>query len=401
MSCDRRGGSVVWLWVAMPSVLMSSDASAFQYDTDGCGFRPSIQYHRPLVPHCSDPTVNTVKSLITGNHAAIAERSWRQYQRLLYPSSHPVIWIRRDGVCTFTNRVYQDNAWWYTNAQDGVNVATMADDAFLNGAAHIMTRCDLGLSNLQSATHAVDVEASTHPGLTKIARTSCALPSVTQEGTMVHELGHGYGFWHFDDWLSTMNTFNWDVGTCVYDGSLPQAFRRPQKPSSDTIQQVLDLYTGTTHWDVGGTTVVQQCALTTFGCATSVGISVVLPVNAGWMNGTIRFTSQNLREAWPSPSIPLKIWLSKGSRLSATSIPVKSFSVGPSFAGAIYPYLINFQFDASVLPVGEKYCVIVQWDPNNTVSEKDESDNELHTKQCYVRSGALSLGDFRSPKFLP
>ena len=101
------------------------------------------------------------------------------------------------------------------------NRACTATDAYMFGRTRVIPTCDL-LARYDD-NELIDIEVNSRA--LRLRRSSCGTGTYSQEGTWIHELGHAYGYDHFDDWLSTMNTLQPDVSSCRGDWS--------ERPSSD------------------------------------------------------------------------------------------------------------------------------------------------------------------------
>jgi len=141
--------------------------------------------------------------------------------------------------------------------------------------------------------------------------------------------------------------------------------------------------------DVGGTamTTIPGCVLANSDCIESPGSTVEVSPLATSVSFTLKYTSMNMRDAWPNSSIPVAVWFSRDSRVDGSDVRAFNISQGNTFAGAIYTYSVNLTFNPWFIPNGENetWCVLLKWDPDNTVAEYDETDNVTDTQYCFHR----------------
>jgi hypothetical protein len=224
----------------------------------------------------------------------------------------------------------------------------------------------------------IDIEVNTS---SPNQHTNCRTPRLTEDGVWSHEIGHGYGYAHFDDWLSTMNTFSPDVTSCRPNFSV--------RPSSDA-QQGHDnhpRYGLPAAVDVGGTPLIAAgCNIASSpSCVTAPVVITTVPASATTVSGNVPFTSMNMRDAWPSGSITVNLWLSKNHVLDSGDVFLSQWFLSPTFAGAIYEYTLPITFNPQVIPLGDLWTVLVQFDPNNDFAEFDETDNVTDTNIQFRR----------------
>lgn len=208
---------------------------------------------------------------------------------------------------------------------------------------------------------------------------NCSTGTVTENGTWVHEAGHVYGWDHFDDWLSTMNTFTPDITSCRTD--------RYARPSSDAQQGQALWYNWPAAYDVGITPIIQTGPLTGGGAGAHLPVSVYAVANGNsYFSFPIQYTHMNMRDAWPYSVHYLGFYLSNDAFLDGSDTLLNVRSIGGVFAGAIYPHSTSVDiYPQTQLPVGVLRCIIVRTDHYNLVTEKDENDNATDTKICFYR----------------
>jgi hypothetical protein len=334
------------------------DAAAYTYYYGGfgCSGPAYISGHRALTPHCAG---GATVSLQSGAQADIAESAWRQWWHM--NTANPAVWIDRwAGTCTNNG----------LNTGDGVNQAWLHGNSFNAGQTVFTWNCGFfGAPDIQ----AMDIEVFTG---NLDGQSSCRSPTFTEDGTWVHEIGHDYGYAHFDDFLSTMNTSTPDVTSCRAD--------RRVRPSSDAQQGHAARYGLPSAWDVGGSPMIQTGALTGGGVSIP-GSTIYIAPGTTTVTANVQFTSMNMRGAWPSATIPVTLWLSSDNFVNGGDNRLVDTGLWETFAGAIYPYTVGVSFNASAIPVGTQKCVLVHWDANGTTSEYDESDNVTDTNFCFYR----------------
>ncbi len=133
------------------------------------------------------------------------------------------------------------------------------------------------------------------------------------------------------NWLSTMNTFQPDVSSCRSDKRV--------RPSSDARQAHDDHYGLPTAYDVGGTSLIQTGTIGSgLGAGTSLPSVSRTVSGTDWVTQSVSITSMNMRSAWPTSSIPVRLVLSQNRALDASDVNVGDFTLGNLQAGAIYAY---------------------------------------------------------------
>lgn len=215
----------------------------------------------------------------------------------------------------------------------------------------------------------------------------CGTTHATAEGTWVHEVGHAYGLGHFDDWISTMNTSQPDVGPCRPGGMI--------RPSSDAQQAIKNhpQYGLPSAYDVGGTplTIPAGCDMHTASNCLSRENSVpgggyiyVSPFSPNSISYSINFTTMIERNALPSGTqLIARVYLSQDDIVDGLDVVFYDLVIpGPHFAGAIYPRHVDLTVPRQILPNGRR-CILLQLDPYNWISEFDEQDNLIATSTCF------------------
>jgi hypothetical protein len=315
-----------------------------------------------MTPRCAG---GAVSSLQTGTFADQTESAWREWWDL--DNANYAVWVRRD-ACTSSA---------VPGTDDGQDIARAATTSYQLGVSTLWTDCAfLGTPYYDQ----IDVDVWTG-GVNSVSE--CAHGQQTFNGTWLHELGHGYGFGHFDDWPSTMNTSDMDVTSCTST--------RLARPSSDAQQGMDFLYGIAAAYDYGSTPVIQPggsilvdplelpASLTTYPLNTNTSRSV-----------TLDMTRMNMRDAWLNATVNYRIVLSTDRVWSADDVFVADQSVNWGlFAGAIYRHQPTVSFIPTVvLSPGQTKCFLIKWDAwgGTPVTEAREDDNVMDMDICVKRS---------------
>lgn len=202
---------------------------------------------------------------------------------------------------------------------------------------------------------------------------SCAESSFTEEGTIVHELGHAYGYKHFDDWLSTMNTSQPDAFSCHRSPSTVRV--RPSAQAMMCHERSYGLPAGV---DVGVGAVVENCPLTTSGCASNLPALYEYTGSAG--GHRVYATLYNLRDA-TTVSTQYRVYLSQDEALDGADTLLLTSSVGPLQRGETRTLAPLVLYPTTGMVPGVFYRFLVQIDSSGVHSEFNESDNVTTTGQ--------------------
>lgn len=340
-------------------------ASAYTFNFDSPWYCSNaairINGHMVMTPSCA---AGTTVSLQTGVFADQTDAAWREWWNL--DTTNAAVWVRRD-ICVSSSA--------HPGAEDGVSVALASSTAVPLGTTWTFADCSVGQIPI---IEEIDI-ASWTGGVNSV--TECAHGQATFNETWVHELGHAYGYDHFDDWSSTMNTSTPDVTSCTPN--------RLARPSSDAQQGHDALYGLVDAYDYGSTPMVQTgsipstgltlpASLTTYPLGTSTNRSVMLDM-----------TRMNMRDAWPNATVNYRVYLSSDHVLSGDDVFIADQSIGSGlFAGAIYRMTPTVTFIPSVvLAPGATKCFLIKWDAwGSAVSEVREDDNVMDTDICVKRN---------------
>lgn len=363
MNVNRRLAASGLLALATVALAPAGSARAWTYQYMGfpCNSNPvRLGGHRAMTPRCAG---GGNVSLQTGAFADRAEVSWREWWDL--NNANHSVWVRRD-TCTSTF------SW---GGCDGQNKARASSGAFSWGQAQWCASCAVN-----GTPYINEVDAEVNSSTNDPLPSQCAHGGWTFAGTWVHEIGHTYGFDHFDDWLSTMNSVAPDVTSC-----LPS---RLVRPSSDAQQGYGALYGMPAAYDYGSTPMVQTGSLAMGNWSLPNFTITYARSFSGTSDVQLDLTRMNMRSAWPNATIFYRVFLSTDAVLSSDDVFVTEQSVNTGlFAGAIYRFQPTVTIAPSVhLAPGQEKCFIVQWDTAAPVAEAREDDNVMDTKICVRRN---------------
>ena len=168
---------------------------------------------------------------------------------------------------------------------------------------------------------------SNPPGLNLIApRETCAHNQQTQGGVMVHEVGHAYGYAHWFDWLSMMNTGQADVLNC--ERPTPAGSTQSMRLTPDALSsQCHDIQYGVTAGvDFGGTPVRQVCALTSGGCASILDTLMLVDPALTLAGMNVEYTTFSNRDSFAA-AVPYRMVLSTDNLVSRDDVEVRRNSL--------------------------------------------------------------------------
>ncbi len=358
---------------AFASAPLHANAFRFQFNSPWyCNGNPvRIGQHFGMTPRCAD---GTFSSLTSGTSADLAESGWRAWWDL--DQTNSAVWIVRSGACTSTRVWGVEDERSIASAPSvliggtGMSIGTMAD----------FTWNDCAVAGTPFTTE-IDLEVAS--GLSQ-PPAFCAHGLATYDGTWIHEVGHGYQFDHFDDWLSTMNSNTPDITSCTPT--------RVARASSDAQQGMAALYGLPAGFDYGSSPIVQTGTLSTTGGGWWLpGYVRTFPATTTntHFSATVDVTRMNMRDAWPTGTgnVRMEVWLSSDRTFSSSAdrlIATTIISTG-LHAGAIYPYKPTITFLTSLLAPGEIKWVIVRWSTPG-VAEVREDDNVMDTGIRYWRA---------------
>jgi len=212
---------------------------------------------------------------------------------------------------------------------------------------------------------------------------TCAAGLATEDGTYVHELGHGYGYDHFDDWLSTMNTAQPDTTGCEPVGG----FRRV-RPSPQGLQCHDQMYgVENTMVDVTATPLRRTCPLTGAGCASPQVYSANVPGGDTYELLYVEFTGLNQHFQDLSDYVEVRFWLSRDTILTADDVSVHAIQWTDPLQGETRTLWALFAVNPAVqMPVaGVPYCVLVEVNSDGYFADWNPGNNVANTRVCLTR----------------
>lgn len=353
-----------WTTTALVALLSSvGTARAYEHAEIGaCTTEPRVRIYStfaPMRPRCGQLDYGTAHRL----WADAALESW------IYAGSYSAPWAILDGACTSTS-AYPLNGGGNNDTTNVAQRSTTPPYAYLQAqyACDGANRATFSYYDIHVTSYYADLPPD------------CSSALVTENGSWIHEAGHLYGWWHFDDYLSTMNTFAPDTTSCRSD--------RLARPSSDA-QQGQDAWYG---WpaakDVGISPLVQTGVLNGMGGGWHRPSATYAVSNGSTsLSYPIKFTFMNMRDSWGT-SQRVAFYLSNDKLLNAgdTRLNTVTLPTGSQAQGAISAYTYNAQISPQThLPVNVLRCIIVVADPDNQVTETEEYDNATDTKYCFYR----------------
>ena len=226
-----------------------------------------------------------------------------------------------------------------------------------------------------------------------------ATPAFTTEtATFLHELGHAYGYGHFDGWPSMMNTSQTDTLSCAVAGATPgQTTSMAVLPDAQSTQCHDIVYGVPSGIDLSATAVVQQdgCILAAAPCAFRPGAGPLNPApyaatatSATTAAQPVEFSQMNNLDAYTANPVTA-VYFSRDAyidagdvRVFATTLPGNGNLRG-EFHGRSFTFTFNPQ---TALPItGVPYRALVRVDDTNIIAETNENNNATDTRQWYQR----------------
>jgi len=218
------------------------------------------------------------------------------------------------------------------------------------------------------------------------AQTRCAHNRITMAGSLMHELGHGYGYEHWLDWISIMNPGHRDALSCERAVSATDIMDvTPDALSTRCHDIAYGLDEGV---DLSGTPVRQTCTLASgVGCSSALSTLSNVPVDATFALVLVTFTSFSNRDA-VSGDVGYRLVLSTDAIVSTNDREVGRGTLGDWDRGATITRILGGRMNDPALDLpllGVQYRVLVQLDPSNLVAETNETNNVIDTDMRYVR----------------
>lgn len=301
-------------------------------------------------------------------------------------------------------------AWWWTgnyttqgySGWDGTE-AVQRENGF-NPLAGQTQPYVWPADQIQEADFRIDGPTNSGPATATngLAYTSTCIAQDTAQfnpETMVllHELGHGYGFGHMDDWLSAMNSVSSSPNSCELGNAAPGSTTSMLvTPDPEPTQCMSIVYGIPAGIDISITPVVQPtgCFLAN-GCAQRHGNGPTLPqsfahtATTGTTAIPVEFTQLNNRDGYGTLNPVTAIYFSLDAYLDASDVRVFATTIpgNGNLQGEVHGRSISFSFNpTTALPLaGSLYRALVVVDDTNVIAETREGNNITDTRYWYTR----------------
>lgn len=222
---------------------------------------------------------------------------------------------------------------------------------------------------------------------------SCATMTNAETGTVLHEVGHAWGYSHFYDWISMLNQSQIDVYGCAVS-SRPQAASMAVFPDAyltTCTDMGHDLPPGV---NVAITPVFHPvgCSLGTTSCSTIPGPGRGSPTrissSATFFWDYVQYTTMSTLDTITA-NVGVRMVLSTDNFVDEGDVEIFSGLLSPAqrTAGATLRSQTNVTFNPQIaMPLeNQTYCVLIQLDASRRVAETIEGDKRTDTAFCYMR----------------
>ncbi len=232
--------------------------------------------------------------------------------------------------------------------------------------------------------------------------TSCALGIFTEGGTIVHELGHGYGFAHHDGYPSMMATSQIDVLSCELStpGAIAGTASQRLTPAAAGHMCMRKEYGAPSGPDLGITPVVPAggcTARTTLGCYMTPGVlrefntsgttSFTVPVSFTVMNNGDALSQRPVVEVYLSEDTVLDAQDLGVAWLDLATLTPLLGTIGTSLEeGETRSYTVQVEIDETWLNIGPPHTLLLKVDPLNWISETNEGNNVTDLRATITRT---------------
>jgi hypothetical protein len=217
------------------------------------------------------------------------------------------------------------------------------------------------------------------------AQSRCAHNRVTLAGSLMHELGHGYGYEHWLDWISIMNPGHRDALSCERAVSAVSIMNvTPDALATRCHDIAYGLADGV---DLSGTPVRQTCGLGNgIGCSSALSTLSHVPLDSTFALVLVTFTTFSNRGG-VFTDVGYRLLLSTDAVVSTGDREVGRGTLGDWGRGATVTRVLGGRMNPALdMPVaGVEYRLLVQIDPAHDVAETNESNNVIDTDQRFVR----------------
>lgn len=217
------------------------------------------------------------------------------------------------------------------------------------------------------------------------ATTTCGHNMQTMAGSFLHELGHGYGYDHWLDWVSIMNPGHREPLSCERPVSASGVMDvTPDALATQCHDIAYGLGTGV---DFSGTPVRQTCSLANgSGCSSALSTITRLPLDSSFALVLATFTSFSNRDSF-SGDVEYRLLLSKDANVHTYDREVGRGTLSGWDRGATVTRVLGGRMNPALdLPeAGVFYRLLIQLDPGNDVDETNETNNVIDTAQLFFR----------------
>lgn len=222
------------------------------------------------------------------------------------------------------------------------------------------------------------------PELTLPVATRCAHDGQSFGGVMAHELGHGYGFGHWLDWISIMNPAHRDALSCDAAAVGGQMRLTPDALTTQCHDLQYGLPAGV---DFSGTPVRQTCQLANgFGCASALANLTRYAPGTTFALVLAQFTSFSNRDSFAG-GVGYRMVVSADLALDPSDREVGRGVLTGWGAGATLTRTLGGRMNptADLPAAGQVYTLLIELDPDRLVAETRETNNVVDTQLRFVR----------------
>lgn len=236
--------------------------------------------------------------------------------------------------------------------------------------APIITEIDIELRGRTALSNPADLPQIGPQG-------RCAHNRRTTAAAAMHEVGHGYGYDHWLDWISQMNPGHRDALSCGW----PVASTSVMHLFPDALSaQCHDLRYGLTPAiSFGGSPVRQTCALAS-GIGCSSALSTVSRIPPGTLSTPVlaTFTTFSRRDTH-SGSVVYRMLLSRDRQFSEDDREIGRGTLTGWTAGATVTRAVAGRLEPlRDMPVaGVEYFVLIELDPDELVAPLSRIDTDI------------------------
>jgi len=379
--------AVLALAIVGEAGLASAQFNVCNHNFGGTAFPLRINWshslHRSTVGNGGGDTASWPANVIDGYH-----RGWEGWWYL--NTANPAVWM--PGT---TNGA----GYWGISDAEIVHRATFLGPGLLGQAifpnawpSNWIEHVDIYVNGPTTGTPAGNPAVMTNP----FQSNSCVFTNLgnradvvsTEVSTLIHELGHGYGYAHLDGWLSPMNANAPFITDCELGTGTGAGFSMWTIPSAAGVQCHDILY---------GIPAGVDLALTPFftpasGCAGNVNLpgcktidvvdhpAFTVPYPASRLFIT-NFSTLNNLDAVVGP-VRFRFLLSTDRTVSAGDTIVADFTSSTGFtqgATTRRTFLFSVSPAADLPLVNTFYNFLVQIDPLNVIAETRETNNVIDT----------------------